>query len=99
VHVQDREAINRLRVCARILAKRLGRRKSDFNLPDAVKDYEAHFIQQALEEEEGSITRAATKLGITHQGLGYILDNRQFKFFSKRTSPRHRKRSIIKKPK
>lgn len=97
-HVQDREAINRLRVCAHIFAKRIGQRKADFNLPDALKDYEAHFIQQVLEEEQGSVTRAAKKLGLTHQGLGYILDSRQFKFFNKRKPPRYRRKSVTKKP-
>jgi tetratricopeptide (TPR) repeat protein len=96
-HVQDSEAINRLRGCARIFARRLCQRDANFRLPDAVKDYEAHFIQQALEEEQGRVTKAAKKLGITHQGLAFILDNRQFKFFNKRTPPRQRKRSHIKK--
>lgn len=98
-HVQDLEIINRLRKCARIFVNRLCERGENFYLPAAVKDYEGHFIQQALEEEEGHITKAAKKLGITHQGLGYILDNRQFKFFDKRTPPRKRRRSIMRKEK
>ena len=97
-HVQDLEAINRLRECARIFARRLCERGSKFKLPDALKDYEAHFIQQAVEEEQGRITFAARKLGITHQGLAFILDNRQFKFFDKRNPPRHRRRSKKEKP-
>ena len=96
-HVQDLEAINRLRVCARIFAERLCQRGENFRLPDAVKDYEGHFIQQVLEEEQGSITRAARKLGITHQGLAFILDKRQFKFFDKRIPPRHRRKTIFTK--
>lgn len=96
-HVQDLEHINRLRGCARIFAKRLGQRGENFLLSNTVKDYEAHFIQQALEEENGSVTRAAKKLGITHQGLAYILDNRQFKFFDKRIPPRHRRKTIFTK--
>jgi tetratricopeptide (TPR) repeat protein len=71
--VQDIEAINRLRGCARIFASRLCERGSKFKLPKAVKEYEAHFIQQALEEGQGSVTRAAKKLGMTHQGLAFIL--------------------------
>jgi tetratricopeptide (TPR) repeat protein len=97
--VQDAEAINRLRGCARIFVSRLCERGENFKLTDAVKDYEGHFIQQALEEEGGMVTRAAKKLGITHQGLAFILVNRQFKFFDKRTPPRRRRRSIIKKEK
>ena len=96
--VQDLEAVNRLRVCARIFANRLCQRSANFLLSDAVKDYESHFIQQVLEEEQGSITRAAKKLGITHQGLGYILDSRQFKVFDKRKPPRDRRPNVAKKP-
>lgn len=96
-YVQDLEHINRLRVCARIFAKRLGQWSENFVLSEAVKDYEAHFIQQALEEANGSVTRAARKLGITHQGLAYILDNRQFKFFDKRIPPRHRLKTAFTK--
>lgn len=97
--VQDLEAINRLRMCARIFARRLCERGGDFRLKDAVQEYEAHFIQQALEEERGRITFAARKLGMTHQGLAFILDSRQFKFFNKRKPPRYRRRSIMKKEK
>jgi tetratricopeptide (TPR) repeat protein len=98
-HVQDLEPINRLRVCARIFAQRVCERRENFRLPDAVKEYEGHFIEQALEEEKGKLTRAARKLGITHQGLAFILDNRQFKFFNKRTPPRQRRRSLMRKEK
>ena len=96
--VQDLEAINRLRGCARIFVTRLCERSSKFNLLGAVNEYEAHFIQQVLEEEKGSITRAAKKLGMTHQGLAFILANRQQKLFNKRIPPRKRGRSIMKKP-
>jgi tetratricopeptide (TPR) repeat protein len=95
--IQDSEPINRLRMCARIFANRLCQRGENFRLPDAVKDYEGHFIQQALDEEQGKVTRAARKLGITHQGLSFILDNRQFKFFNKRHPPRQRRKSVFKK--
>jgi tetratricopeptide (TPR) repeat protein len=93
---QDSEAINRLRVCARIFAGRLCERTPEFTLPDAVLEYEAHFIEQVLTEERGSVTRAAKKLGITHQGLAFILDTRLQRLFSKRTPPGKRRRSIIK---
>jgi transcriptional regulator with PAS, ATPase and Fis domain len=74
-------------------------RSPEFKLTNAVLEYEAHFIEQALEEEQGSVTRAAKKLGITHQGLAFILETRQPQLFSKRKAPRKRKRSIItKKP-
>ncbi|MGB7924032.1 MAG: tetratricopeptide repeat protein [Pyrinomonadaceae bacterium] len=93
---QDTEAINRLRVCARIFASRLCERAPGFTLPDALIEYESHFIEQVLTEERGSVTRAAKKLGITHQGLAFILDTRQQRLFAKRTPPGKRRHSIIK---
>jgi tetratricopeptide (TPR) repeat protein len=93
---QDNEVINRLRGCARIFARRLCERSPEFKLPDALLDYEAHFIEQALEESQGSVTNAAKKLGITHQGLAYILSQRQEHLFNKRTPPTKRRRSIFK---
>lgn len=95
--VQDLETIQRLRACARIFARRLCERGENFKLSDAVRDYEGHFVEQALAEEKGMVTRAARLLGVSHQGLAYILDSRQFKFFYKRKPPRPRRRSIIKK--
>ena len=93
---QDNEAINRLRSCARIFASRLCELTPGFRLPDAVLEYEAHFIEEVLTQERGSVTRAAKKLGITHQGLAFVLDTRQQKLFAKRTPPGKRRRSIIK---
>ena len=95
-NVQDLEAINRLRSCARIFVNKLCKRGFNFKLQRAVNEYEAHFVQEALEEESGSITRAAKKLGMTHQGLGFILETRQKKFFDKRKPPRKRRKSLVK---
>lgn len=96
--VQDLEAINRLRGCARVFVGRLCERGTNFVLQNAVLEYEAHFIKQALEEEQGSVTRAAHRLGMTHQGLGFILANRQQQLAGERIPPRKRRKSIIKKP-
>ncbi len=70
---QDTEDIARLRACARIMGQRLvGARLSDtgFVLPDVVHAYEARFIREALENEQGSISRAAQEVGhqapVTH---------------------------------
>jgi tetratricopeptide (TPR) repeat protein len=97
--VQDLETIQRIRACARIFARRLCERGENFKLSDAVRDYEGHFIEQALAEVGGMVTKAAKLLGLTHQGLAYILDSRQFRFFYKRKPPRERRRSIMKKEK
>lgn len=44
-------------------------------LRDAVHKYEAQLISVALEQANGSVTRAAVLLGISHQALYYNLDN------------------------
>jgi DNA-binding NtrC family response regulator len=95
------EDIARLRSCARMVMKRLlGKNLHDkgFYLPDVLLAYEARFIEQALEEERGSITRAANRLGLTHQRLIYVLESRHRELRQKRTPPVSRK-SIIRKDK
>jgi DNA-binding NtrC family response regulator len=96
---QDAEDLARLRSCARIVMKRLlGKSLHDkgFYLPDVLQAYEARFIEQALEEERGSITRAANRLGLTHQRLIYVLESRHRQLREKRTPPVNRK-TIIRK--
>jgi Bacterial regulatory protein, Fis family len=91
---QDAEDLDRLRSCARMVMKRLlGKSLDDkgFYLPDVVLAYEARFIEQALEEERGSITRAAKRLGLTHQRLIYTLESRHRQLREKRTPPVSRK--------
>ncbi|HLM54675.1 MAG TPA: helix-turn-helix domain-containing protein [Pyrinomonadaceae bacterium] len=97
---QDAEDIARLRACARVVMRRLvGARLRDknFTLPRAVHELEAKFIEQALEEEKGSVSRAARKLGIAHQTLIALLDGRHKELLPKRTPARKRPRSIVKK--
>jgi tetratricopeptide (TPR) repeat protein len=99
---QDAEDIARLRKCARIVMKRLFGRTlddKDFYLPDILLAYEERFVEQALEEEKGSVTRAARKLGLTHQRFIYILEARHRKLLKKRTPPISHRRSIIRKEK
>ncbi len=98
---QDAEDIARLRACARIVMKRLlGKNLHDawFYLPDVLQAYEARFIEQALTEERGSITRAAIRLGLTHQRLIYNLESRHRQLREKRTPPMSRK-TIVRKDK
>jgi tetratricopeptide (TPR) repeat protein len=99
---QDVEEIARLRACARIVMRRLsGVRLHDknFSLYGAMQEFEAKFIEQALEEARGSVTHAANLLGISHQTLSKLLNNRHRRLLSKRTPMKRRMRSIIKKPK
>jgi tetratricopeptide (TPR) repeat protein len=97
---QDAEDIARLRACAGIVARRLSgskRRDKNFSLPLAVLAYESKHIAEALEAEEGSITRAAKRLGLTHQSLAYLLRTRHKNLLTMRTPPVPRRRSICKK--
>jgi tetratricopeptide (TPR) repeat protein len=91
----EAEDIARLRACARIVMRRLfgaEMGEQDFFLHDAVKAYEGRLIEQALKEERGLVTRAAKRLGLTHQSLGSILNGRHKKLLPKRTPPASRKR-------
>lgn len=78
---QDAEEIARLRACARIMGRRLFAPHAKlsgegFSLPAAVLAYEGRFIEEALELEQGVLTRAAKRLGISRQWLAYLLDTR-----------------------
>jgi two-component system chemotaxis response regulator CheY len=97
---QDAEDINRLRAVARIVTKRLfgvELNAKDFSLTNALEAYEARFIVEALETEQGSITRAAKRLGISHQLLAHALTTRHKNLIGLRKPARPRRRSIIRK--
>ena len=65
------------------------------SLEDQVLNFEGELIRQALESSGGSVTRAARQLGITHQGLAFILNGRHKSLLSIRTPVKRRRRSII----
>jgi tetratricopeptide (TPR) repeat protein len=67
----------------------------DFSLESEVLRYEGNLIRQALETSGGSVTRAARLLGVTHQGLAFILNGRHSDLLSVRTPVKKRRRSII----
>ena len=66
-----------------------------FSLDSEVLRYEGNLIRRALEESGGSVTRAARLLGVTHQGLAFILNGRHNDLLSIRTPVKRRRRSII----
>ena len=66
-----------------------------FSLDAEVLRYEGNLIRRALEESGGSVTRAARLLGVTHQGLAFILNGRHSDLLSIRTPVKRRRRSII----
>jgi tetratricopeptide (TPR) repeat protein len=69
--------------------------QADFSLDAEVLRYEGSLIRQALEQSKGSVTKAARLLGVTHQGLAFILNGRHNDLLSIRTPVKRRRRSII----
>jgi tetratricopeptide (TPR) repeat protein len=104
---QDRSLSVRLGECARrVLAAEFtsiktgegegtSSRPPGFSLDGEVLRYEGSLIRKALEEAGGSVTRAARLLGVTHQGLAFILNGRHSDLLSIRTPVKKRRRSII----
>lgn len=68
------------------------------HLQRAVLEYERSLIKEALAKTNGSVTHAATLLGLSHQGLGYIIQTRH-KTLLKERSPIHRRVRRREKPK
>ena len=68
---------------------------ASLSLEEEVLRYEADLIRNALESSGGSVTRAARKLGITHQGLAFILNGRHKSLLGARKPAKPRRRSII----
>lgn len=66
---------------------------------DRVWEFERQIIAEALKATGGRVTRAARRLGLTHQGLCYIINNRHKELLSERTPLRIRRKSIITKGK
>ena len=72
----SRETMNRLRACARLLnvnqvATPAAQAAVRASFEEEVRKCESSLIKGALEESNGSVTRAAKILGLTHQGRGY----------------------------
>jgi tetratricopeptide (TPR) repeat protein len=87
-----------LRLCRRIVLDKLEELDSaegeliGGTLEEEVNHFEARLIARALERENGSITRAARALGLTHQGLSKILDGRQSTLARRAKRDRYRKK-------
>ena len=64
-------------------------------LENEVLRFEGELIQRALETAGGSVTRAARMLGVTHQGLAFILNGRHKNLLTIRTPVRRRRKSIF----
>jgi DNA-binding NtrC family response regulator len=97
---QDAEEMKRLRACALIVIKRFSGMRlhaPGFSFYGAIHELEAGLIEQALELEGGSVTRAAKRLGMKRQTFTQTLTMRHKNLFNKRTPPGKRLKSIIKK--
>jgi tetratricopeptide (TPR) repeat protein len=97
---QNRGLKNRLGECARtVLSARFEDMRSipteGFSLEDEVLKYEGNLIRSALQQTGGSVTRAARLLGVTHQGLAFILNGRHSDLLAIRTPVKRRRKSII----
>lgn len=66
-----------------------------YSLEERVLQYEGQIIKRALESSGGSVTKAARLLGITHQGLAFILNGRHKDLLAVRSPVKPRRRSII----
>jgi len=95
---QDDEVIARLRGCARLAITQLGGPQLDknFSLKSAMRLLESKYIEEALIRSEGRITKAASLLGVSHQALRNMLDNRHKNLLTSRTPLTKRRKSIIK---
>ncbi|MBA3441337.1 MAG: response regulator [Pyrinomonadaceae bacterium] len=106
---QDAEIVARLRACAGRLvaahravtpASKQSRSITDFwanfSLPKKVHAFEARYIERALRDAQGSVSRAARLLGFKHHALlASLLRGKHKKLASLRTPPGKRRRSIL----
>jgi tetratricopeptide (TPR) repeat protein len=96
------EVSSRLRACARLIISNTVS-TGGVNLPirgsfeQEVHQRESELIKTALAEAKGSVTRAARLLGLTHQGLCYIINHRHRQLLGARAPIRIRRKSIIKR--
>lgn len=97
----SRETMSRLRACARLVTAQAFSSTSPVaagaSFEENVKKFESGLIKRALEEANGSVTRAAKTLGLTHQGLCYIINHRHKDLLTARAPIRVRRKSVLKK--
>lgn len=98
-----RETLTRLRACARLIGSEPSAlaqpARTEATFDQQVRQFESTLIRRALEEANGSVTRAARTLGLTHQGLCYIINHRHKSLLSARAPIRVRRKPVIKKHK
>ena len=102
---KNAETLSRLRASSRRVITTLSETPDEKNsvndltaggtIYDEIARYEGELIRRAWEESGGRLTQTAKILGITHQGLRYILEGRQKDRIPGITPPRPRRRSIF----
>lgn len=65
------------------------------DLQEKMLKYERSMIKQALAQTSGSVTRAASLLGLTHQGLAYVIQARHKDLLKERSPVRRRLRKPL----
>ena len=100
----DSQTVKRLRACVRLALARTAVPSTGVehammggSLAQEILRYEGQVIRAALEQANRSVTRAARLLGVTHQGLSYIIKSRHKELLAARAPVRRRRDSIIKK--
>jgi tetratricopeptide (TPR) repeat protein len=103
--IGDHEIVQqrRLRSCARLLVgdvlDHLARSSDSSTLDADLRQREQQLIQRALEQEKGSVTRAAKSLGLGHQTLINRINARHPELLSIRKPARVRRKSQIREMK
>jgi tetratricopeptide (TPR) repeat protein len=98
----DSDTSSRLRACARFAivhgtVANTETAGATGSFEEEVHKCESELIRHALDESAGSVTRAARRLGLTHQGLCYIINHRHQQLLTARAPIRIRRKSLIKK--
>lgn len=97
---QNTTTLSRLTECAWHALSMIHTARPDwttFSLGETLHRHEGRFIQMALEDSGGSVTKAAALLGLPgHQSLNFILNRRHPELLNSRTPIKPRRRSIVK---
>lgn len=64
----------------------------NFDLQERMLQYERSIIKRALGQANGSVSHAAKVLGLSHQGLAYVIESRHKDLIKERTPIRRRPR-------
>lgn len=65
------------------------------SLETKILEYEQALIKRALVQSNGSVTHAASLLGMTYQGLAYIIDTRHRELLTARSPVRRRPKKLV----